>query len=65
MIGTYKKKETIITMNSLNYIGSKKSLIDNIIEVCETNIKPKELKEAVFGDLFAGTGIVGFNFNGL
>lgn len=50
-------------MNSLNYIGSKRSLIDIIVKVCETQIESTELKNSVFGDLFSGTGIVGYNFN--
>lgn len=46
-------------MNTLNYIGSKHSLIKNIIEVLQKNID--DLKSNSFLDLFAGTGTVGFN----
>lgn len=48
-------------MRNLNYIGSKNKLIGFIQKVVELN-KSNE-KELVFGDLFAGTGIVGQNFS--
>ena len=46
-------------MNSLNYIGSKRTLFDTILEKCIQNIP--NLNELSFMDLFAGTGFVGFN----
>jgi adenine-specific DNA-methyltransferase len=46
-------------MNTLNYIGCKNSLIQNIIKVLKDNIE--DLESNSFLDLFAGTGIVGFN----
>ena len=46
-------------MNSLNYIGSKRTLFDTILEKCRQNIS--NLQELSFMDLFAGTGFVGFN----
>ena len=48
-------------MNSLNYIGSKKSLFKTLLQVCNENIECMEDKS--FLDLFAGTGIVGFNMS--
>ena len=41
---------------TLNYIGSKKTLIPFIEKVIDENISKDDL---IFGDLFAGTGIVG------
>lgn len=46
-------------MNSLNYIGSKRTLFDKILKVCQENIP--DLAIHTFMDLFAGTGYVGFN----
>ena len=46
-------------MQTLNYIGSKKTLFNNILNVCQKNIP--SLSTCVFSDLFAGTGTVGFN----
>lgn len=48
-------------MISLNYIGSKKTLKNTIFKVCKDNIN--NIFEYSFADLFAGTGIVGFNIN--
>jgi len=45
----------------LNYIGSKKTLFNYIKYVLKQNITFKE--KLIFGDLFAGTGIVGYNIN--
>ena len=50
-------------METLNYIGSKKSLIENIKMICSENIP--DLQNNTFADLFSGTGTVGFNMNGL
>lgn len=47
-------------MRNLNYIGSKNKLIGFIKKVVDLN---KTKKSIVFGDLFAGTGIVGQNFS--
>lgn len=44
-------------MRILNYIGSKTKLIKFIKKVLEDN----NLKEGKLGDLFAGTGVVGYN----
>ncbi|ONI46565.1 modification methylase [Candidatus Epulonipiscium fishelsonii] len=46
----------------MNYIGSKYSLLDFLTNTIDevTNIKNGE--NLVFGDLFAGTGVVGVNF---
>jgi adenine-specific DNA-methyltransferase len=46
-------------MNTLNYIGCKNSLFKTLLHVCNENISNMENKS--FLDLFAGTGIVGFN----
>lgn len=46
---------------NINYIGSKKSLLDKIESVLKQNVKLKS--NLVFGDLFAGTGVVGEHFN--
>ena len=43
----------------MNYIGSKYSLIDFIVETIEQVTGYKDGDEYQFGDLFAGTGIVG------
>lgn len=48
-------------MNTLNYIGCKKTLYKNIIDVCYSNIDKSDISNMSFFDLFAGTGIVGFN----
>jgi len=48
-------------METLNYIGSKKTLFNNILDVCEKNIK--NLNNYNFADLFSGTGTVGYNMN--
>ena len=45
---------------TLNYIGSKKTLIPFIEKVVYDNISEEDL---IFGDLFAGTGIVGQTFS--
>jgi len=45
----------------LNYIGSKKILLNYIRFVIDKNIKIKD--DFIFGDLFAGTGVVGNNIN--
>jgi adenine-specific DNA-methyltransferase len=50
-------------METLNYIGSKKTLISNIIKICNDNIP--NLKNLSFADLFSGTGTVGYNMNKL
>jgi adenine-specific DNA-methyltransferase len=47
-------------MNSLNYIGSKYSLYPVLKPTFEKIIN-KFNRPVVFGDLFAGTGIVGYN----
>lgn len=46
---------------NINYIGSKKSLLDEIESVLKQNLKLES--NLVFGDLFAGTGVVGEYFN--
>lgn len=46
-------------MNTLNYIGCKHTLFKNISYVLHENIH--NLKEYNFLDIFAGTGVVGFN----
>jgi adenine-specific DNA-methyltransferase len=46
-------------MNSLNYIGSKRTIFDKILATCQANIP--DLESQTFMDLFAGTGYVGFN----
>lgn len=48
-------------MNTLNYIGSKKTLKDTIFKICEDNIH--NIEDLSFADLFAGTGTIGFNVN--
>jgi adenine-specific DNA-methyltransferase len=46
-------------MNTLNYIGCKNTLFKTLLHVCNENIDGMEDKS--FLDLFAGTGVVGFN----
>ena len=46
---------------NINSIGSKKSLLKEIESILKQNIKFKS--NLVFGDLFAGTGVVGEHFN--
>jgi len=46
-------------MNVLNYIGSKNTLFNTLLFVCNENIT--DMKNKTFMDLFAGTGVVGFN----
>ena len=46
-------------MNSLNYIGSKKTLYSTIYNICNENIN--DLKNKDFADLFSGTGIMSYN----
>lgn len=48
-------------MNVLNYIGSKHTLFDTIFTIIEKNVGKDKLGKSVFGDLFAGTGTVGFH----
>ena len=48
-------------MNTLNYIGSKKTLLNTILKVLKDNIE--DINDRDFADLFAGTGTVGFNVN--
>jgi adenine-specific DNA-methyltransferase len=46
-------------MNRLNYIGCKHTLYNTLLEVCKDNVDGMSNKS--FMDLFAGTGVVGFN----
>jgi adenine-specific DNA-methyltransferase len=46
-------------MNTLNYIGCKNTLYNTLLEVCKDNIN--DISSKTFMDLFAGTGIVGYN----
>lgn len=46
----------------MNYIGSKKSIIDFVKHTILNEVKLKENKEYIFADLFSGTGIVGATF---
>ena len=48
-------------MNTLNYIGCKHTLFKTLLHVCNENISGMENK--TFLDLFAGTGVVGFNMS--
>jgi adenine-specific DNA-methyltransferase len=50
-------------MQTLNYIGCKNKLSGKIISVIQTAIEEagEKLEEQVFGDLFAGTGVMSFN----
>ena len=50
-------------MNTLNYIGSKHTLCPIIIDIILKEIS--DLKSKSFMDLFAGTGSIGFRFQGL
>ena len=47
-------------MNTLNYIGSKKTLCPVIMDIISSEIE--ELNTKSFMDIFAGTGSVGFRF---
>jgi len=46
-------------MNTLNYIGCKNTLYKTLLNVCKENIN--DIEDKTFMDLFAGTGVVGFN----
>jgi adenine-specific DNA methylase len=46
-------------MKSLNYIGSKHTLLKTITEIININIG--DTSSMSFMDLFAGTGVVGHN----
>lgn len=46
---------------NINYIGSKKLLLEKIESVLKQNFKLKS--DCVFRDLFSGTGVVGEHFN--
>ncbi|NLJ67641.1 MAG: DNA adenine methylase [Clostridiales bacterium] len=46
----------------MNYIGSKLSLIDFLVETIDEVVGTKDGEGLIFGDLFAGTGIVGATF---
>lgn len=50
-------------MNTLNYIGCKHTLLNTLLEVFKENIP--NMKSLTFLDLFAGTGTIGFNVQGL
>lgn len=49
-------------MNTLNYIGCKNKLSSTLLDIFNKNIP--DLSKYEFCDLFAGTGIVGYNFLG-
>ena len=46
-------------MNTLNYIGCKKTLFKTILKICQDNVP--DLKKKTFLDIFAGTGTIGYN----
>ncbi|ONI47847.1 modification methylase [Candidatus Epulonipiscioides saccharophilum] len=46
----------------MNYIGSKYSLLDFLVNIIEEVAQVEDRENLVFGDLFAGTGIVGSKF---
>lgn len=46
-------------MNTLNYIGCKHTLYNTLFEVCKENVD--DMSSKTFLDLFAGTGVVGYN----
>ncbi|MBQ7676874.1 MAG: DNA adenine methylase, partial [Lachnospiraceae bacterium] len=46
----------------MNYIGSKYSLLDFLLETIEGVTGYKDRASYVFADLFAGTGVVGQTF---
>lgn len=48
-------------METLNYIGSKKTLFNTILDICRQNVT--NIEQRSFADLFAGTGTVGFNMS--
>jgi adenine-specific DNA-methyltransferase len=50
-------------MNTLNYIGCKHTLLNTLLGVFKENIP--NMKSLSFLDLFAGTGTIGFNVQGL
>ena len=52
---------SLIHRMNINYIGSKKSLLEKMESVLKQNIKLKS--SLVFGNLFSGTGVVGEYFN--
>ena len=54
-----KEMTKVPTMNTLNYIGCKNKLFKTILKVLQENIN--NISKLNFTDLFAGTGVVGFN----
>ena len=50
-------------MNTLNYIGSKKTLLKSIHKVFSENLQ--NMEDLILADLFAGTGTIGFNFQNI
>ena len=52
-------------MQSLNYIGSKRTLIGTIIQICVENVGINEMHKKTCMDLFAGTGVVGFHLQNM
>jgi adenine-specific DNA-methyltransferase len=54
------KPESMVT---LNYIGSKHTLISRILSICINHIS--DLGQKSFLDMFAGTGTVSFNFESI
>jgi len=46
----------------LNYIGSKHSLIDFIVDTIDSVTNIEDTNDKIFADLFAGTGVVGLAF---
>jgi len=63
-VNSVKRVYTLYYMQvqRLNYIGSKHQLIDWIIENIMNKTKWTSLDKKVIGDLFAGTGVVTWNF---
>jgi adenine-specific DNA-methyltransferase len=51
----------LMTVNRLNYIGSKHQLIDWILTTIYEKTEMESLKGQTVADLFAGTGIVSYN----
>lgn len=54
-----------MTVNRLNYIGSKHQLIDWILSTIYEKTETDSLKDKTVADLFAGTGIVSYNMRRL
>jgi adenine-specific DNA-methyltransferase len=50
-------------MNTIRYIGSKKKLANDYVNIIEEYVQKLLLKNVIIADLFAGSGIVGYTLS--